>query len=146
VEDSAEQVCSQVATVDRLLQEVLAMFGRDILHPIRVSLEKKNSLPEFVWLLEVHYTPLLLFLQCLARRTIDMPRLSDEVIQVRKAARVMSVHAVKEVAAAWESTMTLVKDGGLVEGVEDGGRECHDIGLCSRGGRGARSEDCPSLG
>jgi hypothetical protein len=34
VEDSAQQVCSQVAATDRLLWEVLAMVDRDILHPI----------------------------------------------------------------------------------------------------------------
>jgi hypothetical protein len=36
VEGSVEQVCSRVATVDRLLWEMIAMGGQDILHPIWV--------------------------------------------------------------------------------------------------------------
>jgi hypothetical protein len=48
-----EQTCSQVAATDMLLWGALSMVGRDILDPIRVSLEKKNSLPEFLWLLRV---------------------------------------------------------------------------------------------
>jgi hypothetical protein len=39
--------------VDRLLWEALAMVDRDILHTIRISLEKKNSLPKVLWLLWV---------------------------------------------------------------------------------------------
>jgi hypothetical protein len=37
VENSAEQACSWVAAADRLLREVMAMVGRDIMHPIQVS-------------------------------------------------------------------------------------------------------------
>jgi hypothetical protein len=37
VEGSVEQACSWVAIVDRLLREAMAVVGRDILHPIRVS-------------------------------------------------------------------------------------------------------------
>jgi hypothetical protein len=37
VEANAKQVCSWVATMDRLLLEAMAMVGRDILHPIWVS-------------------------------------------------------------------------------------------------------------
>jgi hypothetical protein len=40
VEDSAQQACSHVAAADRVLWEVLAMIGRDILHLIQVSLEE----------------------------------------------------------------------------------------------------------
>jgi hypothetical protein len=36
--------------VDRMLREALAMAGRDILHAIRVSLEEKDSLLEFLCL------------------------------------------------------------------------------------------------
>jgi hypothetical protein len=46
-----EDACSKVAATDKLLREAMAMDGRDTLHPIWVSLEKKNSLPEFLWLL-----------------------------------------------------------------------------------------------
>jgi hypothetical protein len=42
------QACSQVAAMDMLLWGALAMVGRDILHPIRVSFEKGNSLLEFL--------------------------------------------------------------------------------------------------
>jgi hypothetical protein len=48
-----EDACSKVAATDKLLREAMAMDGRDTLHPIWVSLEKKNSLPEFLWLLWV---------------------------------------------------------------------------------------------
>jgi hypothetical protein len=39
--------------MDRLPWEALAMVSCDILHPIQVSLEKNNSLSEFLWLLWV---------------------------------------------------------------------------------------------
>jgi hypothetical protein len=35
-------------------------------------------------------------------------------------------------------------EGGLREGVESGGGECHYAGLCSRGGQGIHSEGGPS--
>jgi hypothetical protein len=34
----------------RLLQEMLVVIDRDILHPIRVYLKKKECLPECIWL------------------------------------------------------------------------------------------------
>jgi hypothetical protein len=37
VEGITEQACSQVATMDIMLWEVMAMADQDILHPIRVS-------------------------------------------------------------------------------------------------------------
>jgi hypothetical protein len=43
-----EHAFSQVTAMDRLLRGVLAMVDQDIMHPIRVSLKKKNSLPEFL--------------------------------------------------------------------------------------------------
>jgi hypothetical protein len=46
-----EQACSRVEASDKPLREAKAMVGRDILHPIWVSLKKKESLPEFLWLL-----------------------------------------------------------------------------------------------
>jgi hypothetical protein len=48
VEDSVEHAFSQVTAMDRLLRGVLAMVDQDIMHPIRISLKKKNSLPEFL--------------------------------------------------------------------------------------------------
>jgi hypothetical protein len=42
VEDNAEQACSQVVAVDRLLWGALAMVNQDILHPIWVSLDKNK--------------------------------------------------------------------------------------------------------
>jgi hypothetical protein len=45
----AEFTCSQVVTMGRLLKEVLAMIGRDVLQPTRVSLETETRgfLPGF---------------------------------------------------------------------------------------------------
>jgi hypothetical protein len=43
VENNMEQACSQVEAVKRMLQEMLATVGRDILHPIRVSLKKSGK-------------------------------------------------------------------------------------------------------
>jgi hypothetical protein len=43
VEDSAEQACSQVVTVGRLLWKMLAAVDRDILHPIWVSLKERGK-------------------------------------------------------------------------------------------------------
>jgi hypothetical protein len=37
VEGITEQACSRVMALDKLLQEVMAMVGQDILHPIWVS-------------------------------------------------------------------------------------------------------------
>jgi hypothetical protein len=37
---------------------MLAAVGRDILHPIRVSLKKEESLPERLWLPSISLTPL----------------------------------------------------------------------------------------
>jgi hypothetical protein len=37
LENNAELACSRVPVVDRLQWEVMAMVGRDILHPIWVS-------------------------------------------------------------------------------------------------------------
>jgi hypothetical protein len=39
-----EYACSQVAIVERLLQEMLASIGQNILHPTRVSLKKKRGM------------------------------------------------------------------------------------------------------
>jgi hypothetical protein len=50
MENSTEQACSRVAATDKLLREALAMVDQDILHPIRVSLKEKESLPEFLCL------------------------------------------------------------------------------------------------
>jgi hypothetical protein len=43
VEDIATQACSQVVAVERLLWEILATVGRDILHPIWVNLKKRGK-------------------------------------------------------------------------------------------------------
>jgi hypothetical protein len=42
VENNVEQACSWVAVADMMLQKTLAIIGRDILHPIWVSLKKKK--------------------------------------------------------------------------------------------------------
>jgi hypothetical protein len=57
VENSAEQACSQVEATKRMLHETLATVGRDILHIIRVSLKKVESLPERLWLPLSSLTP-----------------------------------------------------------------------------------------
>jgi hypothetical protein len=52
---------SQVATAERLLHETLASIGRNILHPISVSLRKKEqNLPVRLWLPSSPLTPSLL--------------------------------------------------------------------------------------
>jgi hypothetical protein len=38
-----KQACSQVEATERMLLEMLDAVGRDILHPIRVSLEKSEK-------------------------------------------------------------------------------------------------------
>jgi hypothetical protein len=59
--------CSYVAVTKRLLQDALAMAGQDILHPIRVSLKKKESLLECLWLLsDSLITPCFCFCFCTA--------------------------------------------------------------------------------
>jgi hypothetical protein len=54
-----EQACSWVAATKRLLWEVMATISRDVLHIIWVSLKKKESLFESLWL-----TPSSLKLLC----------------------------------------------------------------------------------
>jgi hypothetical protein len=44
VENSAKQACSWVAAADKLLREAMTMVGRDILHPIWVSLKEKRKI------------------------------------------------------------------------------------------------------
>jgi hypothetical protein len=43
VEDNTEFTCSQVATAERLLHEILASVGRNILRPILFSLKKERK-------------------------------------------------------------------------------------------------------
>jgi hypothetical protein len=43
VEDEAESVCSQVATMERLLHETLASVQWNILHLVRVSQRKETK-------------------------------------------------------------------------------------------------------
>jgi hypothetical protein len=57
VENSAEQACSQVEAAKRMLHETLATVSRDILHTIRVSLKKVESLPERLYLPSSSLTP-----------------------------------------------------------------------------------------
>jgi hypothetical protein len=49
VKNSVKQACSHVVAVEWLLWEAMAMVGRDVLHPIWVSLKNKESLPESLW-------------------------------------------------------------------------------------------------
>jgi hypothetical protein len=48
------------------------MVGWDILYPIQIGLKEKESLPEFLWLLQVSLYPLLQLLQRLTWGTADV--------------------------------------------------------------------------
>jgi hypothetical protein len=42
VEDSAKLACSPVAAACQLMREAMVVAGRDVLHPVRVSLEERS--------------------------------------------------------------------------------------------------------
>jgi hypothetical protein len=96
------------------------MVGWDILHPIRVSLEKRIVYLSSSGSSGFPFTPLLLLLQRLAQCTVDVPGLREEVIRAREpaatveAARVAAVRAVEasaqEATVAQESATVLVKE------------------------------------
>jgi hypothetical protein len=50
VGDEVDSVCSQVATSESLLHEMLALVHQNILRPILVSLRREKVLPAFLWL------------------------------------------------------------------------------------------------
>jgi hypothetical protein len=63
VEGDAEFACLQVAAAERLLHEMLVSVGRNLLHPIRVSLKKERNVCLCAYgLLRVQASPLILLL------------------------------------------------------------------------------------
>jgi hypothetical protein len=61
VEGSAEQSRLRVATTDRLLREAMAMIVCNVLHPVWVSLKKKNVYLTFSGSLRFDETPSFCF-------------------------------------------------------------------------------------
>jgi hypothetical protein len=110
------QACSQVAAMDMLLWGALAMVGRDILHPIRVSFEKGNSLLEFLRVLLYSLASTSI---APSPGTAHMPGPWGEVIRVQEAAATTeAAHdamvpaaeaSAQEATAAQECAMALVK-------------------------------------
>ncbi len=97
MEGDTKIACSQVTDAEMLLHDTLALAGRNILHPLWVSLKERKRKLAYAPLAPFefpHFFPSL-FLRCLSRGSVDTLALQTELTRALEVEDVVTLASAR---------------------------------------------------